>query len=113
MNKYTAQVPITISGKEYTLEYDWRAVSKLYSAFGEKALVGISRRSPDDVALFLHAGLCKHHPEVTLDFILDAGLPYIPTFDPIEAGIMYFYYGAGGVPEKADSTDESGNSKKN
>lgn len=112
MNKYTAQVPISIGGKEYGLELDWRAVSRIYSEVSPTAFTNMFRHAPEDVARIIHAGLAKNHPEVTLDMILDAGMPFLPTFEVINKALAYFYFGADGPPE--DSQPEpAADSKKN
>ena len=113
-NKYLAQVPFKLGEKELTLEYDWRAVSELYSAFGPQCLRGLTLRAPDEIALFIHAGLKKNHPEITVDDVLNAQLPFLSVFEPIERGILFFFYGAEGPPaDAAGDEDEPTGAKKN
>lgn len=111
-NKYTAEVAIDIGGKPHVMEFDWRAVAQVHSECGADVLRNIFSVSPETIAKIILAGLKKHHPEVTLDMVMSASLPYIPTLTLLDRAITFFYFGADGVSAAKDD-EPAPDSKKN
>lgn len=113
MNQYTAQVPIEILGAEYKLELDWRAIGRIKTELGDRALANIHSHSPEDITTILLIGLAKHHPEVTRDMVLNSSPPWLPTLNKIQLALAYFYWGAEGPPLDKDDAPAEDDSKKN
>lgn len=94
LNKYTGEVRLPINGKSYTLVYDWRAMSKLYSDYGRDAMSHFEQNpDPAILANILAIGMNKHHPEVTADFILDASPPMVAAADAVHMALLYCMHG--------------------
>lgn len=113
MNQYTAQVPFAINGTEYMLELDWRAVARIKTELGDRALANIHSHSPEDIATIIIIALAKHHPEVTREMVLDGSPPWLLTLNKIQLALAYFYWGAEGPPQDKDAEPEEDESKKN
>jgi hypothetical protein len=99
-NAYTAETPVAIEGKELILRFDWRALGAVKTEFGTAALGDLIRGDdPHALAKMLAIGLAKRHPEWTVERILDASPPVMPTVDALTAALNAAYFGPGGAPE--------------
>lgn len=112
MNPYTGETPITIGGTEYTLVLDWRALSKIKSLFSEKVWTDLKGADPEVLAEVLAIALNKKHPEVTKETILDASPPLVSVISALDKAVAAAYFGADGIPKKADSAPEGEDSSK-
>lgn len=104
MNNYTGEAKINLGGKEYTLCYDWAALTAIHSSCGVEAIADMLRASPKDLSLVLLAGLKKHHPELTGEALFSLSPPIVPTAKAINEAIHLAYFGVD-APEqdKADT----------
>lgn len=113
MNKYTGEVDVTIDGEKYKLILDYRAQAEIQSKYGKDAFKDIFQNiTPALIADILVAGLKKHHPNITLDWILDVSPPLVPMTKAIDKAMLYAFFGADGVPETSEETPENEEFKK-
>ncbi len=75
-NKYTAETPITLDNKEYTLLFTWRQFAEVKTVFKEKEFSAILNGfDTSELAKLLVIGLKTKHQDITEDFILDLNPP--------------------------------------
>jgi hypothetical protein len=99
-NSYTAETPVEIAGKTLVMQFDWRALGAVKTAFGGAALGDLIRGDdPEALAKMLAIGLAKRHPEWTVERILDASPPVMPVVDAITIALNAAYYGPSGPPK--------------
>lgn len=99
-NTYTAETPVEIDGQDLTLQFDWRALAAVKTAFGGADLGQLIRGDdPTALAKVLAIGLARHHPAWTAERILDASPPVMPIVDALTTALNAAYYGPAGVPE--------------
>lgn len=103
-NKYTAETPIDLAGKSYTLLFTWRQHGEIRTVFGHKSTQQIlTDCHPEEIATLLEIGFKAKNPEITRDFILDLNPP------PDLADVMMALSTAlirsinGGKPDEDDS----------
>lgn len=111
-NKMTGEVPVTIAGTDYTLHYDWRAIGALVTEFGEDAGTVLSDvvMNPfakiEAFAKTLEIGLQRHHPDMTLDRIMELSPPVAEVIKPVAVALGYAFTGGKNeeeVPESAEN----------
>jgi hypothetical protein len=108
MNNYTGEKTIVLGGKDYTICFDWRAISRVHSECGMAVLGDLLRASPEAIGVVLEAGLAKYHPEFKKEHLFDITPPLIPIVKAIDAAIHAAYFG----PDDPDFTPEPENKKK-
>lgn len=101
-NSYTGETPIEIEGKRLTLQFDWRALGAVKTAFPDIEFADLLRGDrPEALAAVLAMGLNKRHPgEWTVDRILDASPPVAPTILALNDALNAAYYGPKGPPKE-------------
>lgn len=101
-NTYTAETPVDIGGKRLRLQFDWRALGAIKTAFGSAEIGDLLRGDrPEALASMLAIGLARHHPEQwTVERILDASPPVVPVVDALTKAINAAYYGPDGPPSE-------------
>jgi len=98
-NSYTAETPVEIAGRRLTVQFDWRALGAVKTEFGGTELGSLIRGDdPQALAKMLAIGLAKHHRDWTVERILDASPPIMPTVDALTAALNAAYYGPEGPP---------------
>jgi len=119
-NPYTGEVSILIGGTPRTMVFDWRALAKIHAECGEDAVTNmfraseVFRQSPDKIAKMIHAGLLRHHPDVTIEAILDGAPPYAQAVELVSKGLTFAYFGPNSPADEAKGEDSAGDdSKKN
>ena len=104
MNKYTGEVDFKLGDKTYTLVFDWRAIAEYQSRFGKDA--NIEDFSLEQIAETLLIGLKKHHPDISIDDIMDQSPPLGYVSDCIIEAFVYAHHG---VEEGRRIIDEAKN----
>ena len=95
MNKYTGEVEILLADKPYKLVYDWRALAEVQTKHGGNILKELFNGiSPATIADILVIGMKKHHPEMTVDTLMDISPPFIPMVQALDKALAYSYFGA-------------------
>lgn len=92
MNKYTGEVDVKLGDKKYTLVFDWRAIAEFQSTFGKEA--DVTKFGLSEIADTLLIGFKKHHPDLTIDDIMDASPAIGYVSDCIVEGFIYAQHGA-------------------
>lgn len=106
-NAYTGEVEIIIGGLPLTMQFNWRALATVHQECGPNAIKDIYNLSAEDVAKIIHAGLKKHHPEVTLDMVMDGAPPLIPALAKLDQAISFAYFGTDSLKPADGAEDDS------
>ena len=106
-NTYEGQVPIRLGSREIKLQIDYRAVGALISHLGDTDWAAETSKAFNDydmerVARIIEIAAKRHHPEITVDQILDASPPFQVAYKAVEACIFLFLYG---TPQALDNLD--------
>ena len=95
-NKYTGEVSIKIGAKEYTLVYDYRAISAFHTKFGIN--VEIDKMSIDQLVDVIVIGLKKKHFEHSesdlREMIFEASPPTAVMADAVTKAFLYAQHGS-------------------
>jgi hypothetical protein len=92
---HAGEARVTFGGQQFTLVYDWRAFSMLGKA-GFTGMDNLTPYEPERLAEVLAIGLARHHPEMTVERILDMSPPFIPVINAITRAIAYALTGPEG-----------------
>lgn len=103
MSAHTGDVYLDLGGVNYTLRFDWRALSKVKTQYGDEAILRLLDQTPETIAGMLVCALERNHPEITLDKILDVSPPITPVLQAIDKALSYAYFGPDGPPDSSDS----------
>lgn len=116
-NPYTGETKITIGGQECSLVFDWKALAAIHAQLGPDAVrntlnkEAIWKQSPDVYVKMIHIGLARHHPDMTLEQVMDGLPPFAQTLTIITEALLVGYFGKDD-PLPADS-EPADDSKKN
>ena len=106
MNKYTGEVPLDIHGIQYTLVYDWRALSFLKSRFSDQDLDDVvSGKNVDILGDVLAIGLNKKHPDITGAEIKSLSPPLSQTIEALGHALTCAYFGTE-PPKKSEKAEK-------
>jgi hypothetical protein len=109
-NKYAGEVTFAFGDAEYTLCYDWKAISAVQSKYGNKAFAELfDAPNLATLAGILAIGLKKNHPEMTADKVMDISPPAVEAVKLIDRAVAFAYFGADGLKEieaQASEADE-------
>lgn len=95
----TGEVHLDIAGERLTLVYDWRALSRIRSELGPKAVTIALDGDLDSLSKLIEAGLAKHHPDWTADRVMEASPPMNPTVEAVTEALHCAYWGTKEPPE--------------
>ena len=92
-NPITGTVPVTLKGKEYTLQFTWEAVAQVIREHGQDR----DLFDPTVLASVAAIGLQAHHPGMTADDVRD-GNHIVAIVGPVTKALHYAYFGEQEVP---------------
>lgn len=100
-NIYKGECSLNIHGTEYTLVYDWAALSVLKSKYTDSDLSDVATgQNLDIIADVIAIGLQKHHKGITAKDIMDLSPPLISTITTLGTALNISYYGAPEAPQE-------------
>jgi len=91
----TGNYKIIITGKEYNLRFDWKALAEVESAHGDTPNLFNS----DVVASIASMGMIRSHPEMTKDRIIELSPPLVPFINSVQKALNWAYFGKDSAPE--------------
>lgn len=94
----TGEYKIIIDGEEYTLRYDWKALSEVEAAHGDTPNLFNS----DIVASVASFGMVRKHPEMTKDRIIELSPPLVPFINSVQKALNWAYFGKDSTPEDTE-----------
>ncbi len=105
-NALTGDRTIVVEGQPYTLRYPWAALQAVQEKHGEAPnLLDLAV-----LASMVTIGLHHHHPEVTVEQVMQWSPPLMPTVRAVEEAIQWAYFGdqppTGEVKKKDDLTED-------
>lgn len=119
-NKYTGETSITIGDKELTMVFDFRALARIHTTHGADSIKkffdrnDVWQQSPAIIADYVHIGLQRKHPDISLDEVLDGLPPYVDTIARLSKALVYAYCGADYDEKREEnSASDAEQSKKN
>lgn len=92
-NPIMGTVPVTLHGKEYTLQFTWAAVAQVIREFGQDR----DLFDPSVLSGVAAIGLQAHHPGMTADDVRD-GNTIVAIVGPVTKALHYAYFGEQEVP---------------
>lgn len=102
-NSYTGDVELTLGDAVVKLRYDYAAIAAMQTNLGGVILQDIFKDpNPALVAKMLVAGLQKHHPEITVEQVMEISPPIVPTLQVIDKALTVAYYGPNGLPKDTE-----------
>jgi len=105
-NNYTGETEFLFDGHSLNLCYDWRALGEIQTKHGATILKELfSGINPLIVADLLLIGCKKHHPDMTLDKILDMSPPLVAAIKAVDKALERAYFGADGMPKEKSHED--------
>jgi hypothetical protein len=98
--------------KKFKLVYDYRAIARAEESIGVdlKSFEAWKQLKSSVTPQLVHAGLAKHHPDVTLDYLLDVLNPTVQR-SLQEALFEYLFPGVMDLMKKAQAEQKNGDSK--
>src|SRR4051812_32178841 len=100
-NQYTGDVILTMGGEDYTLCYDWKAISDIETNSGPEALRALFSASPQALSVIIAAGLQKHHAGITPEDVMALSPPIVPAKKIVNQALEYAYFGPEGAEKYA------------
>lgn len=94
-NPILGTVPVTLKGKEYTLQFTWDAIAQVIREYGEDRDLA----NPSVLVGVTVIGLQAHHPGMTADDVRDGG-PITKVMGAVVRALHVAYFGEGEVPAK-------------
>ena len=98
MSNITGEYKIEISGKTYTMRFDWKALAEVQVAHGDIP----NLLNSEVVASVASFGLIRNHPEMTKDRIMELSPPLTPFMNKVTKALNWAYFGKDSVPEDAE-----------
>ncbi len=104
MNPITGEAEVAIGDVKYTIRFDWGCLAEIEAVHGDSP----NMFNPDIVASVAAIGMKKHHPEMTVEKILELSPPLIPFATAVQVAMQFAYFG----PESIPKDDQKKNAQK-
>lgn len=109
MNALTGEVDIELSGKVYSLRFDWESLAAIEAAHGDNP----NLFDCDTVASVAAIGFRRSYPELTAEKIKELSPPLIPFAQKIQQALRWSYFGEEIIPDDRDEEVKKNLSWKN